>query len=321
MSEDTNAWVKTLKKTTNKFGLPEPLVRAMVSEFHFKKERRMSVTGLLNPPMINHLQDRHGAEVVEDASDFFHRLMGSSIHYVIEQAAKDRTDWLAEKRLYFKHDDWTVAGKFDLLTKDEPGAPATLWDFKTSSVWGYVLEDHGAKHEHEDQVNIYAQMIRESKPEDIPEGYHPTRARIVLIFRDWTRSKTYQGGDYPKIPFQELNVRLWSPEQAREFIIERLDLYRKYLDTPIDKIPLCSPEERWAKPDTWAVKKPGAVRASRVLDSLDEARAWIHEKGNDKMEIVERPGECTRCKSYCAVARFCPFGQTVLASAGDELEA
>ena len=54
------------------------------------------------------------------------------------------------------------------------------------------------------------------------------------------------------------------------------------------------------------IGKTGRKSALRVLESEEDARNWLHEnshKGGD--EIVHRPGENTRCDTYCDVKGFC----------------
>ena len=73
-----------------------------------------------------------------------------------------------------------------------------------------------------------------------------------------------------------------------------------------DKEQLCTPEEQWAKPDTWAVKKKDAKRAVRVFETEQEAidHSMLHE--GIKYIIEHRKGELTRCQgNYCGVSEFC----------------
>jgi hypothetical protein len=73
-------------------------------------------------------------------------------------------------------------------------------------------------------------------------------------------------------------------------------------------LPECSPDEMWEKPSTWAIKKEGGVRAKSVHSTKEEAEVNL-TKG---YFIEHRPGERTRCKSYCQVSKFCSQHQTYL---------
>jgi hypothetical protein len=72
----------------------------------------------------------------------------------------------------------------------------------------------------------------------------------------------------------------------------------------------CSDEERWTKPDTWAVMKKGAKRAVKVFDNnkdaVDHMLAMIPKSLLvGQYHIQERKGGRTRCENYCSVADFC----------------
>jgi hypothetical protein len=104
-----------------------------------------------------------------------------------------------------------------------------------------------------------------------------------------------------------VELPLW--EHREEYVADRLMIHQEaQIDFDMyDKLPLCSPEEQWAKPDTWAVKKKGQKRAMRVHHSEEEAVKHANAnsalKGN--CEIEHRKGELTRCASYCAVSEYC----------------
>ena len=72
-----------------------------------------------------------------------------------------------------------------------------------------------------------------------------------------------------------------------------------------DRFVPCADDERWKKEDSWAVKKKGQKRATRVFDNVDEANQYS-SSNSAETEIEHRPGEYTRCKgNYCGVADFC----------------
>jgi len=68
------------------------------------------------------------------------------------------------------------------------------------------------------------------------------------------------------------------------------------------ELPLCSDEEQWAKPTVYAVMKEGRKSALKLCSSEEEARTLLDEKGT---YLQVRPGEKTRCESYCQVRDFC----------------
>lgn len=68
----------------------------------------------------------------------------------------------------------------------------------------------------------------------------------------------------------------------------------------------CSPEQRWHKPDKWAVMKDGRKRAVRVFEDEGQAVEKLRELGEKGHHIEYRRGEDTKCEAYCPVAEFCP---------------
>jgi hypothetical protein len=67
-------------------------------------------------------------------------------------------------------------------------------------------------------------------------------------------------------------------------------------------MPDCTDEEMWAKPESFAVKKEGGVRAKSVHKTREEAEIALPSKGH---YIEHRPGARTRCESFCQVSGFC----------------
>jgi hypothetical protein len=62
----------------------------------------------------------------------------------------------------------------------------------------------------------------------------------------------------------------------------------------------CSEEERWHKPDKYAVRKMGQDKAVRVVDTEEIAKSIIRQevtRTNGKYFIEFRPGEDTKCTS------------------------
>jgi hypothetical protein len=101
-------------------------------------------------------------------------------------------------------------------------------------------------------------------------------------------------------------IQMWPLDYTRRFLEERVRLHQEargeasYADP---KWPECTDEERWAKPTTWAVQKPGAKKAWRVFNSFMTAHE-LAERSNE-MICVERPGSNPKCESYCDVRKFC----------------
>jgi hypothetical protein len=67
----------------------------------------------------------------------------------------------------------------------------------------------------------------------------------------------------------------------------------------------CTPEERWEKPASFAIKRPNRKNAVRVLDTQEKAEEYLLNKGKPGDTIEIRPGESPRCLYYCDVKEWC----------------
>jgi hypothetical protein len=69
--------------------------------------------------------------------------------------------------------------------------------------------------------------------------------------------------------------------------------------------PECTDEERWMRPDSWAVMKVGNKRATKVHDSRHEAEKHLANLDGNFV-IDHRRGEPIRCTGdYCNVSAWC----------------
>ena len=267
--------------TTNMFNLPAPIVNA-IGEPRRPVENRFSAGQISGPPYQRKLKERYWDDITEDVSDKLFMLLGSAIHYVLEKGTPD--DALAEEKMVIPFEGSEIVGVTDLYHD------GVISDYKTTSVFSFML---GAKKEWEIQLNLYAWMYR-------AQGFPTKKLRIVAILRDWQKGKTLSGDpDYPKIPFLEVSIPMWSTETVETYIRAWIADYRA-TEGP------CSDYDRWQRPTTYAVMKNGNKRASRVLDTMTEATVWATENMKGKFEIVERKGLYARCDGYCSVSKFCP---------------
>jgi len=274
-------------KLTNKQGLPQPLYDAVCND-PYRKIGDISSTEAIKAPRRRQLLIRHDDEIVEDAADRMYMLLGSSIHAILERAGVDLKDYIVEKRLTAKVFSWTVSGQPDLYAKRE----MILYDYKVTSVYSFLLGD---KPEFTQQLNIYAFLFRENLGLDVKE------LKIVAILRDWMQSRAKQEPDYPQIPVMVVDIPLWPSRDAEAYIHERVKLHQDAEHMDDGSLEFCTPEERWERPTTFAVMKPGNKRARRVFDSKDKATA---EAGAQEV-VITRKGESVRCANYCKAAPYC----------------
>lgn len=269
-------------RLTNHLNLPAPLVAAIENDNYSGGSSDYSTTGLLRPPRIAELSRRYRDELTEDASDRIWSLFGQITHSIIERAA---TDELVERRLFMTINGKTVSGQIDLYHGD------TLWDWKTTSI--YSGKD-GPKKEWTEQGNINRMLCAEN-------GIFVNRIQYVALYRDWSKmASERKGEDYPQSQVEIFQLPLWPLEKTRAFVEERIRLH----EAAKIELPMCSDEERWARPEKWAVMKKGTKRAVKLYDTEDQASSGLANL-NVSGRVEHRPGEQTRCLYYCPVASKC----------------
>lgn len=282
-------------KITNFHSLPESIISALHRPTYSKGDAHISCTELLNSPRIVQLKRKHWEEIEQDASEMVWQLFGSAIHHILEHGKGD--NHIIEERLFAEFSGWVLSGAIDLQTVTPDGIEIS--DYKTTSAWAVMNEKADWTH----QLNIYAHLVEKVKK--IPV----TGLSIVAIIRDWS-AREAQKETYPQAPIVTIPIKLWSPEEREAFIQSRLTAHSSAMfeaDTE-GTLPECSPEEMWEKSSTWAIKKEGGVRAKSVHSTKEEAELNL-AKG---YFIEHRPGERTRCKSFCQVSKFCSQHQTYL---------
>ena len=166
-------------------------------------------------------------------------------------------------------------------------------------MWSFILED---KADWEAQLNIYAAMYRE-------HGFPVRELQIVAVLRDWIKRRSSEP-DYPPAPALVKKIPLWSHQQAMAYISQRVALHKKAREE--GTYPDCTDQERWAKADSWAVKKN---KNNRVFATESEASVWAQALTNtksDKYTVEHRPGKSVRCKQgYCKAAPWCGQWQAI----------
>lgn len=270
---------------TNKFGLPEPLVRAVTWSDRDREGCDYTITELLRPARQVALEHQHKDEITEDASERLWALLGSAGHTVLQRSAHRG---IVEERAIVEVDGFKVGGKLDFGITE-----TTLWDYKFTSV--YAAKE-GPKPEWEQQLNCYRFLAREY-------GVYFDKLVIVAIFRDWSKQKASREPDYPQSQVKVMEVSFWPIDDVVSFISQRIAAHEAAKTT----LPECTPEETWEKPEVWAVIKPRGKRAIKLHSTLESAQK--HALPNN-LDVEYRPGERPRCESYCRVAEFCEQWKT-----------
>lgn len=275
-------------KLTNNYGIPSSFIDAELGKEYSKGDADFSASGLSRPAQQVALSRAYFGEIEEDITDRIFAMLGTALHEYLEKA--DQTG-LTEKRYFAEFDGYKVSGQIDRLVRRKNGRANVfvLQDYKVVTTWEYKF---GIKEDKVAQLNVYAELLRQN-------GQRVDRLEIVQVFRDWSKSASLRDAKYPPAPVNVLEVELWPEDEAQTFIRERIAALTADPPAP------CSPEERWEKPTTYAVKKKGQKRALRVFESMDEAVAYQKNNPENKLVIETRPGESTRCEHYCSVRKWC----------------
>lgn len=296
---------------TNRKALPLPYVRAAIvinEKYHRGDGVFRSVTELVNPPRLVALKRLHeGAtgdaenEIVYDVADMFYAVLGNAFHKLMEEGSWGQHE-VSEQRLFATVEGVTVSGAFDLMAGEH------LVDYKMISCFE---AQNGLKEEKIAQANLLAQLARMN-------GLDVKTLGILYGIRDWFKSRARFNPDYPDSQVDKERVPLWDSVTAENYLHERVRLHRSadYESSIVNgELPKCTPEERWARDECWAVHKKGAKKAVKLFKFAEygdyqtthnAAAAWVTNQNDaGSLELRYRPGEQVRCLDYCPVAKWC----------------
>lgn len=268
---------------TNRLNLPDGLVRAIQNDPYNKGDCDFSVTELLKPPRQAALMKKHANEIVEDASDRIWSLLGQAAHVICERGNQEE---LAEKRFFSKFESFVVSAQIDSLDL----ASGILSDYKVTTQ--YKAKGSTPDPDFTAQLNMQAEILRRN-------GHEIKELRVIAILRDWSKLKAAQDPELPQASVAVINLPMWTPEVVTSFINMRIALHV----SAHDELPTCSTEDRWAKPDVYAVMKGARAMNGGLQFSQAAADALCAKNPGTRVEF--RPGESTRCEHYCAASQFC----------------
>lgn len=283
-------------KFSNKYNLPKSLVDVIVNKTYDISDsnpKRISVTTLINPPRQRILAVKHWKEIEDDVANHIWKVVGNACHYILTET--DKSMRIVEEKMEEIVEDITIVAKPDLYNWDSQ----SIEDWKITSIWSLKLGD---KEDWENQLNCYAWLLRR-------KGLPVKNVDINAILKDWRKNEIMKYDDYPKVPFERRSIKLWTFEKQEEYIKQRVKLYKEQMNLPLEQVAICSPKERWKKEDAYAIYKNKLKKASRVLDTKEEAEEWAatNIKTPDTYNLEKRPGLDLKCSDYCNVSKFCSY--------------
>ena len=285
---------------TNNMGYPEALVRAVERDEYSRGEGvDRSVTGLLSPPRQSALKEIHGHEIVEDVSDRTYALYGQLVHLLLERAGEQSRNAINEERLYTEVNGWKISGQTDTLTLTEDQRSWIISDYKFVTAYKFKRSYSGElviPEDYENQLNMYGHLLRVN-------NFKVDGLKIVAIYRDWSKLEAKRDSNYPQLGAETHDVPLWSEDKARSFMEERVRLHQN----AENDLPECTDDERWAKPDKYALMpNANSARARKLFDSRSAATLWAAANSMQPGWMIEhRKGANVRCENYCVVSEWC----------------
>jgi len=199
--------------------------------------------------------------------------------------------------------------------KDANGKPTNRWRLKHFYLkQATIAEIHEAlekgKLEWERQLNVLDYLIRNNQSNvKNSQGQHieVKSMSIMAILRDWSKMKVMTSKNYPRKQVVMIPIKRWTPEEQDNYVAARIQAHQQAEQSGGD---ICSAEERWAKPDTYAIMKDGRKTALRVLENKEQVRQYLEDnklKEGKGITVVFRKGEDVRCQHYCRVNSFCDY--------------
>lgn len=292
-------------KITNRFNLPEVFENFVRADKYTRGKSDISITQLIDSPSIRVKRQEYAERMEMDVVDRVWSLFGTAVHHILETTDSGGKVTM-EERLYAELQGWTISGALDHQEVMGDGT-IQITDYKVTSAWSVIL----GKKEWEHQQNCYAWLV-ENSTSGVNRDRKVSSIRICAILRDWQRKKAEFDKDYPQSPVVTVELPLWSSQERLDYINDRISLHQDAqmaYDLEGD-LGVCTSEDMWAKPDTWAVKKKGQKRALKVHETEEAANkhaaSLSSEIGDNSAVIEHRKGETTRCLgNYCSVSDFC----------------
>lgn len=251
------------------------------------EEQFITVTSLLQPTNIVRLTDRYWDEIEFGIVDSIPALLGQAWH---DEAAKhDPSEGSSELRMEVEFDGWRISGQPDYFGETK------VIDRKTSKVWSRVF----GKPEWTEQLNVYRWLISQA----LQDRHIPSELEVHVVYVDWTENVAKRGKEYPQSRFEVIPVDVWPLDLTEAFIRSKLAALEAR------EFSLCSPQERWERGECYAVMKPGRKSAVKLCETMEDADFIANNVPGGT--VVHREGDPVRCRSWCDVKEFCPFGRTL----------
>ena len=283
----------------NDLGLLEPIYKALAHDSYDSGGADITPTTWLDSPRIAQLKKAHKNDIEELVSKRAFSALGTGFHIVIENAIGEGV--ITEERIFWDHPDGSLISAAPDVQIPKADGTWIIVDYKVTPVYSAMYE---IKPAWEQQLNSYSYLLKKAKNIEVSELY------VLAMLRDWKSSEAGRA-EYPEAPIMQIPIPLWSFDDAQKYVDERISLHQEAAYSALigEELPLCTSEEMWERPDKFAVMKSAShKRASRLLDSMEEAIEWAADprNGMDSKHLIDhRSGKRVRCEDWCEVAPFC----------------
>ena len=275
---------------SNRLNLPAAFVNAV-------SVRRHNEPGCFSATTLNKgckeiiLSDRHFDEITVDAADSVWAVWGTAVHALLESQPDNN---FHEEYFKVPVSNSYVTGQVDSYDMEH----GVINDWKTASVYKVMKADFSDWYK---QGMTYAWLLKQN-------GLDVRRCRFIALLKDHSMTKAETDSSYPQAPVftYEFEVTPEELEQAGARITAKVKDIEAAELLGDDDIAPCTPEERWADGDKWAVMKNGRKTAVRVFDTEIDAENCAGELGNSHY-VEHRPAVSRKCGKYCLCKDFCNF--------------
>ncbi len=285
---------------TNNYNLPSRVL-SVISGLNPERERptnkKFHVTELLLPAFARNLLVERWNDITPDYSDFLISVQGDTLHRAYQKYLTP-LGYMCEMSFYEEIEGVTITGTLDAYNPKTK----TLISLKQTSVWGPTYK----KLDYTKQENCYSWFLAK----DIAhfKGCE-TREKVSKIvvdiwYRNWQLKQAGWSHDYPKIPYEQMEIPVWPIEKTERFIKQSIEYLLMCKDP-------CSREDKWQK---YSVMKNKNKTPSKNCATELEAVKWIRNYRCDttkkdritaNFQIVD--SEPTNCLHYCKARSVCPY--------------
>ena len=263
----------------NKYNLPDRVIQVIEGKRKDKPPdiKRMSVTDLIDEPLPRYLYITQWDKITRDYSDYLTMVQGTALHERYENTT-------AGDREHKFEDD---VGSFTLVGMADNYFDETIMDIKQTGVYGppYKIDKWTA------QTNIYAWQRRKREQ-------NVNKIVVDVWYRNWKEGNKFWK-DYPQIPFEEIELNLWTFEQQQAYIDSQIEYH--YMNPEIE----CSNKQKGIRFEAY---KGTNKTPSKVGGTRSEVLDWVAKQPKG-LKFTVKKSNPVFCRLYCRSKSVCPYNE------------